>query len=103
MAFFNPDGQGVAIFSPVSAKTWNFGPHTSVITDDSSAGPCMHVAPLDRVSLGPNSEYRFRYWLVVGSEAEIASQLDSLWKKYSGERALVSEKTFPSEKASKAK
>jgi hypothetical protein len=82
MAFFNVDGQGVAIFSPVSAKTWNFGPHTSVLTDDSSAAPCMHVAPLDRVSLGPKSEYRFRYWLIVGTQAQIAQRLDELWRKY---------------------
>lgn len=87
MAFFNAQGQGIAVFSPASTATWNFGPHGSSITDDPKAGPCMHVAPLDRVSLGPKSEYRFRYWLVVGTEAEIAARLDALWSKYSAERA----------------
>ena len=91
MAFFNADGQGVAIFSPVSGATWNFGPHTSDLTDDSSAAPCMHVAPLDRVSLGAKSEYRFRYWLVVGNKTEITARLDALWKIYSGERAHLTD------------
>lgn len=91
MAFFNADGEGVAIFSPVSAATWNFGPHTSTITDDSAAAPCMHVAPLDRVSLGAKSEYRFRYWLVVGTEKQIGERLDTLWKMYSAERAELSD------------
>ena len=91
MAFFNSEGQGVAVFSPVSAQTWNFGPHGQPITDDPLAGPCMHVAPLDLVRLGPKSEYRFRYWLVVGSESEIAARLDALWKTYAGERARLNE------------
>jgi hypothetical protein len=91
IACFNADGQGVAVFSPVSTGSWNFGPHGLIETDDSAASPCMHVAPLDRVSLGPKSKYRFRYWLVVGTEAQIASRLDELWQKYSGERARLSD------------
>ena len=91
MACFNAEGQGVAIFSPASAASWNFGPHGGGASDDSAAGPCMHVAPLDRVSLGPQSEYRFRYWLVVGDEAQIANRLDALWAKYAGERARLSD------------
>ncbi|MEY4090357.1 MAG: hypothetical protein RJB55_2628, partial [Verrucomicrobiota bacterium] len=51
----------------------------------------MHVAPLDRVPLGPRSTYRYRYWLVVGTEAEIARRLDALWGRYSSERAALSE------------
>jgi hypothetical protein len=89
MACFNADGQGVAMFSPVSDGSWNFGPHGVVESDDSSAIPCMHMAPLDRVSLGPKSVYRFRYWLVVGAEAQIANRLDELWKLYSEECALL--------------
>jgi hypothetical protein len=54
----------------------------------------MHVAPLDRVSLGPKSEYRFRYWLIVGAEAQIARRLDELWKKYSEERARLSDNSL---------
>jgi uncharacterized protein (DUF885 family) len=76
-----------SVFSPVSVGSWNFGPHDVVESDDPSAAPCMHVAPLARVSLGPKSEYRFRYWLVVGTAAQIAIRLDELWKKYSEERA----------------
>ena len=91
IAFFNAAGQGVAVFSPASVTDWNFGPHGDGASDDPMGGPCMHVAPLDRVSLGPKSDYRFRYWLVVGNETQIASGLDALWKKYSGERAQLSD------------
>lgn len=91
MAFFNPAGQGVAVFSPGSTEPWNFGPHGGNVTDDPAAGPCMHVAPIDRVLLGPCSTYRYRYWLVVGTEAEIGRRLDALWGRYAGERATLSE------------
>jgi hypothetical protein len=47
----------------------------------------MHVAPIDRVNLGPRSTYHYRYWLVVGTEAQLAPRLDTLWKKYSTARA----------------
>ncbi len=87
MACFAANGQGVAVFSPTSARTWNFGPHGAGASDDPAAGPCVHVAPLDRVNLGPQSAYRYRYWLVVGTEAQIAARLDLLWQKYSTERA----------------
>lgn len=91
MACFAPDGQGVAVFSPASTQQWNFGPHGGGASDDPAAGPCMHVAPIDRAALGPRSVYRYRYWLVVGSEAQIAARLETLWEKYQGERAEVSE------------
>ncbi|MFM7749502.1 MAG: hypothetical protein ACKPB0_03685 [Opitutaceae bacterium] len=91
MAFFTAAGQGIAVFSPGSTEPWNFGPHGGPVTDDPAAGPCMHVAPLDRVPLGPRSTYRYRYWLVVGTEAEIARTLDVLWGLYAGERATLSE------------
>ncbi len=89
MAFFAPTGQGVAVFSPAATQPWNFGPHGGGTSEDPAAGPCMHVAPIDRVNLGPTSTYRYRYWLVVGTEAEIAARLDALWKKYSAERATL--------------
>jgi len=95
MAFFNATRQGIAVFSPASLSQWNFGPHGEGNSTDPEAGPCMHVAPLDRVSLGPKSEYRFRYWLVVGTEPEIASRLDMLWKLYSGERSSLSDGARP--------
>lgn len=87
MACFNANGKGVAVFSPASAQAWNFGPHGGGASDDPAAGPCIHIAPLDRVKLGPKSTYRFRYWLVVGTETQIAARLDALWKQYSGERS----------------
>jgi len=87
MACFAPDGLGVAVFSPVATQPWNFGPHGGGASPDPAAGPCMHVAPIDRVPMGPRSIYRYRYWLVVGTEAAIAARLDVLWGRYSGERA----------------
>lgn len=87
MACFNANGQGVAIFSPTATQPWNFGPHGSGASDDPSAGPCIHVAPIDRINLGPKSEFRYRYWLAVGTEANLAARLDSLSKKHSAEKA----------------
>lgn len=91
MAAFNAAGQGIAIFSPASVGQWNFGPHGEGASEEPTAGPCMHIAPLDRVSLGPKSNYRFRYWLIVGNEAQIVARLDALWKKYSQERSQLTE------------
>lgn len=87
MAMFDSSGCGVAVFSPASEANWNYGPHGSGLSDDPSDGPCMHVAPIDRTQLKHNSIYRYRYWLVVGDQSEIASRLDSLWKKYSHEES----------------
>jgi hypothetical protein len=91
MAFFNTAGQGIAIFSPSSTIHWNFGPHRDGASDDPAAGPCMHVAPLDLVSLAPKSTYSFRYWMMVGDEKQIVTRLDALIAKYSGERAQLSD------------
>jgi hypothetical protein len=90
MAVFESGGQGVAIFSPTATQNWNFGPHGGGASDDPQAGPCMHVAPIDRVNLGPKSTYRYRYWLVVGTEAQITARLDELLRKYATERAELS-------------
>ena len=87
MALFAANGEGVAVFSPAATQNWNFGPHSGGASDDPAAGPCMHVAPIDRVNLGPRSTYRYRYWLIVGNALQIAARLDALWQKYSGERA----------------
>jgi hypothetical protein len=87
MAMFEPNGQGVAVFSPVATQPWNFGPHAGGASDVPAAGPCMHVAPIDRVNLGPKSTYRYRYWLIVGTEAQLTARLDVLLEKYSAERA----------------
>ena len=87
MACFAANGQGVAIFSPSATQPWNFGPHAGGNSDDPAAGPCVHIAPIDRVNLGPKSTYRYRYWLAVGTETQLATRLDALWKKYSAARA----------------
>lgn len=87
LAFYNAGGQGVAVFSPSSLQNWNFGPHGGEGSDRPTDSTCMHMAPLDRVNLGPKSTYRYRYWIVIGSGPEIASSLDKLWKKYGTDRA----------------
>jgi hypothetical protein len=87
LAMFDAEGQGVAVFSPAATQPWNFGPHGAGASTDPTAGPCMHVAPIDLVKLGPASTYRYRYWLVVGTATEIAARLDELWRRYAAERA----------------
>jgi hypothetical protein len=91
MACFEPGGAGVAVFSPAATQPWNFGPHAGGASADPAAGPCVHVAPIDRVNLGPRSTYRYRYWLVVGTAPQIAARLDELWAKYSSERAALTD------------
>ncbi len=89
MAMFEKSGNGVAVFSPTSGASWNFGPHGRGLSDDPLAGPCMHVAPIDRVLFGPTSTFGYRYWLIVGDENEIANRLDALWEKYSAETSQI--------------
>lgn len=89
MALFDEDGQGIAIFSPTSNLHWNFGPHGQGQSTDPTAGPCMHVAPISRIVLGPKTTLNYRYWLVVGDADSIATSLDALWEKYSKEQAEV--------------
>jgi arylsulfatase A-like enzyme len=90
MALFERGGQGVAIFSPAAKSHWNFGPHAGGQSSDPAAGPCMHIAPIDRAALKHRSTYRYRYWLVVGSEPEIAERLDSLRKLAWNEKSELS-------------
>lgn len=89
MACFNKDGQGIAIFSPVSGDTWNFGPVGARLTPDPKAAPCVHVAPLTTAALGPRSTFRYRYWLVTGTKEEIAKRLEALWTSYADEKAAL--------------
>ena len=91
MAFFNASGQGVALFSPAATNNWNCGPCGEAGDFNSAANPCMHLAAIARVRLGPKSDYRYCYWLVVENEQQIASRLEVLWQKYSGERAQLSD------------
>jgi hypothetical protein len=45
----------------------------------------MHVAPIATARLGPRSVFRFRAWLVVGDEQEIAAAIDPLRKSHPDE------------------
>ncbi len=85
IACFDGGGQGIAVFSPASDERWNFGPHREGHSSDPLGGPCVHLAPIATVKLSPQTTLRYRYWLVVGTEAEIEARLDALWAKYSAE------------------
>ncbi|TWT84627.1 hypothetical protein CA13_61070 [Planctomycetes bacterium CA13] len=89
MAMFESSGQGVAVYSPTSGEIWNYGPHGGGLSDAPTDGPCMHVAPIDRVLLGYKSTFRYRYWLIVGDETEISTRLDALNAKYAAERSQL--------------
>lgn len=78
VACFDGHGQGVAVWSPEATEPWNVGPHGDGTTDDPAADPCMHLAPLTTARLGPRSTLRYRAWLVVGDEREIAAAADVL-------------------------
>lgn len=86
MACFNEQGHGVAVFSPAATRDWNFGPHGEQVTADPTSGPCMHVAPIGSLLLGPQSKFEYRYWLLVGDETSLARSLDVLIKKYGDEQ-----------------
>lgn len=87
MACFNDDGQGVAVFSPAATWHWNFGPHGPYTpAAKPEDGPCVHLAPLASVQLGPRSTLEYRYWMVVGDKAEITRSIEMLLGKYSNER-----------------
>jgi len=89
MACFNADGQGIAIFSPTSGNSWNFGPHAAGLTDEPTDGPCVHIAPISLVHLGPQSTYSYRYWLVVGDQSQITKSLDALWERHAEEKGKL--------------
>ena len=91
MACFNEEGQGIAIYSPASGETWNFGPHVNARSTDPKGGPCVHIAPVGHVRLGPRSTYEYSYWLIVGTQAQITADLDRLIQSYSTERGKLTE------------
>lgn len=86
LACFDATGQGIAVFSPVTTGDWNFGPHGDGDSADPEAGPCVHIAPLATATFEPRALLRYRYWLVVGSEHELAAGLDALWAAHADER-----------------
>lgn len=82
MACFNPQGQGVAVFSPTATEHWNFGPHGRGNSSEARDASCVHLAPIGKVKLGPKSTLRYRYWIVVGAEDEIVAAVDELIARY---------------------
>lgn len=91
MAVFERNGLGVGIFSPAAGTKWNYGVHGGGLSDDETAGPCVHVAPVGSAKLAANSVLSYRYWLVVGDESEIAESLNILWNRYSNTTMKVIE------------
>lgn len=89
MAAFEKGGQGIAVFSPTATEHWNFGPHGGGLSDDPKAGPCIHIAPVSRVMMGPTSTYSYRYWLAMGDAAQLAASLDVLLRKHADEQARL--------------
>jgi len=53
-------------------------------------GPCVHFAPVGFIELGPQSTLSYRYWLVTGTEKEIANRLNELWGKHQKESISIS-------------
>jgi len=92
MACFNDQGEGVAVFSPVAEEKWNFGPHGAFNPSaEPTDGPCVHMAPISTVRLGPKTTLEYRYWMVVGNKADVTAQIDTLLGKYNAEKIIVSE------------
>lgn len=94
MACFEAGGQGIAVFSP-AAESWNYGPHGKEGGKDPAGGPCCHIAPVATVTLGPKSVLGYRYWLVVGDEAQIAATLDRLGERYATESLILTHPSPP--------
>lgn len=90
MACFNDKNQGVAIFSPTADQHWYFGPYRpytpSAKPED---GPCVHLAPIATVALGSKSTLEYRYWMVIGTKAEITERIDTLLGKYPNEKLTL--------------
>ncbi len=92
MACFADDGQGIAVFSPAGTDHWNFGPHVKYDPNAKPTdSPCMHMAPIGTVKLGPQSTLEYRYWMVMGSKAEIEPRLNVLLEKYKDEKIKLTE------------
>lgn len=97
VACFDAEGQGVAIFSPASMPEWNYGPVGQGDSSDPKAGPCMHVAPLAALRLGPKCRLGYRFWLVVGTAESMAPRLDALIAKYEREQVEVDDRSKQAE------
>lgn len=92
MGCFSDDGQGIVIFSPAATNHWNFGPHRKHTPEAKSIdGPCVHLAPIGTVKLGPRSTLEYRYWIIVGTKREIGSRLTTLLEKHGEEKLILTE------------
>ncbi|MFO0923198.1 MAG: hypothetical protein U0905_11995 [Pirellulales bacterium] len=89
MACFEKSGQGIAIYSPCSNMPWNFGPHGQGASQNPQDGPCIHIAPLERVAFKPKTIYQYRYWLIVGDEKHLTHSIDRLKAQYASEVSQV--------------
>lgn len=87
MAVFNIDDIGIGVYSPTATEHWNFGPHAHGSSTDPKAGPCIHLAPISKVPLGPSSTYEYRYWITVGNRQTIQNNFDWLIQNHSAETA----------------
>lgn len=89
MACFNDKGQGIAVFSPSADRHWNFGPHQPYTASATATdGPCIHLAPIGRLQLGPKSTLEYRYWMITGTKEEITKRVDALLAKYPKEKII---------------
>ena len=89
MASLNENGQGIGIYCPSAGNQWNFGPHGEKPSADPRGGPCSHIAPLATIQLGPTSTLTYRYWMILGTEEEIAQSFDTLMKQCSKQTILL--------------
>ncbi|MCR9202595.1 MAG: hypothetical protein NXI04_28470 [Planctomycetaceae bacterium] len=86
MGCFDETDRGVAVFSPVSTRPWNFGAAGGGQSGDPRDKSCIHIAPVEVLKLGPQSSLKYGYWLVVGTRGEVASSLDRLIDMYRNEK-----------------
>jgi len=69
---------------------WNFGPqHPFTPKATPTDGPCIHLAPIATVALGPKSTLGYRYWMVVGTKDEVTWRIDALLEKYREEKITL--------------
>ena len=97
MGCFDQKDRGVAVFSPVATKPWNFGAAGAMGRNRLEDKPCMHLAPIEVLRLGPQSSLRYRYWLVVGTQSDVAASLDTLMGRYRGESLTLTTSADPEE------
>jgi hypothetical protein len=47
------------------------------------------MAPISSVRLGPATTLEYRYWVAVGSKADVTSAIDTLLAKYRDEKITL--------------